>query len=1041
MPGACIETVLLRAAHRVGAAHQTVEVVVGKRCGAAEVVDLGLQVAHLVVGVAVGEGREQCGFLGWRELGNAFAARRCALGNRVAQFLAQALVHRAIACHECVAHTVGLGEQLIELVVDVAADGGRLRGARAPDLHAGRVVVAVVGKRGDDAVGIGQARDTVHRIEGIERALAVLVDRLDLVAVAVEAVLYGVTHRALQPGGKIDDRSARNRIEHAHRRRHLEAQTVVPVVLHPRDAARSVRHLRHIAGGVIGVGGEVAFGIRDTDQLVLGVVGIGRGLALRDLELQTGNHRQQVLVLVVAVLRDLAVGHRLQAQQPVAVVLVTGGVAPRIGLGDQVAFEVIGQRARVLHRRCRGIPVVIHRRARDPHELAPHVVGVGRLAALGIRHAGAVADVVIAHRGGACARGVAVQRRIDGRDQPVVAIEDLRDRVAVPVRGEPDPVAHRVVGEKRLAPGGVLQLYQAVVGIVGIPRQVAAGVRAREHVAEVVIRGGIAEPLGIDRPGVVAERIVEVARELLLVGRHISGLFGAVGPVQIDHPGRQVAEAVVGEARDVPARIDLLDQVLLGVIAERGDTAVRQGDRGDLVERRVAVGGGVAEVVGAREQVAPRVVGVARGEQRPERRLVGIREIGNQLAQARRAADIAKLRPQPPVIHGVAVCHREAIAIRHREQVASRIVGVGRCRARLTGHLRDRAVCTVGEAHRVAERICHGRRALPRANAAAAQHKGVAEQSGFALGIDDLRQHARARRRHARAGQCQVLETDHARGITLRHCTDRLRRRQFDALQVPVGVIEVAGDMPHAVCHRGQTTIGEGVTDQHNAGLVRHTDQTATRVVGITQHMALVICHLRESPAAVIGVGLEHPVGVFHPRQAPLGAEAERRLVVAHHLVAHGGARAVTQHLEGLIRARPVGGDVLARRRVQHVLIDRVVAVAHLVARTRTRAHRRDRHVRRIAPARIVEGAARGADATRVVGAHQRVVLAKARQVDILMRVEQVAARHVDEHLIAVVRACRAGLVVAAKDRIRTVEQTGGRAADENGHREPSGNL
>ena len=370
----------------------------------------GLAVADLVVGVKVGEGRKQRGLLGISEFGDELGARHSARDHRVAKLLAQVLVHRRIAAHQRIAHTVGLGDQLAEFIVGIRGDRGRLRRTRTADFHASDLVVAVVTEAADDAIGIRHARDAVRRVEAIARALAALVDGLDFVAVAVKAVFDGVAHRFRQPGDGINNRSARGRVKHTHARRHLEAQPVVAVVHQIRDVVVSVLDAHHVAGSVVEVTGDIAFGVRDADALVLGVIGIGRGLALRDLELQPSHHRQQVLVLVVAVLRDLTVGRRLQTQQPVTGVLVAGGIVPVVRLGDQVAFEIVGECAGVLHRRSGRIAVVIDRCALDLDQLAPGVVGIRRRASLGIRHAGAVAHVVVAHRRGARARRIGVQR-------------------------------------------------------------------------------------------------------------------------------------------------------------------------------------------------------------------------------------------------------------------------------------------------------------------------------------------------------------------------------------------------------------------------------------------------------------------------------------------------------------------------------------------------------------------------------------------------------------------------------------------------------
>ena len=771
-------------------------------------------------------------------------------------------------------------------------------------------------------------------------------------------MLNGVAHRFRQPRGRIDHSSARDRVKHPHRRRHLKAQPVVAVVLHPRDTARSVRHLGHVAGGVVGVGRDATLGIRDADQLVLGVVGVRRGLALRDLQLQTRHHRQQVLVLVVAVLRDLAVGHRLQPQQTVAGVLPGGGVAPRIRLGDELAFEVIGERARVLHRRRGRVAIVIDRRALDLNELAPRAVGVGGGATLGIRHARAVAHVVVAHRGGTRARRVGVQRRINRRQQPVVAVKHLRDRVPVPVRGDPDPVTHRVVGEERLAPRGVLQLHQAVVAVVGVERLVAAPVGAAEQIAKVVVAAVGVDALGIQRADVVAVEIVEKRGDLLLVRRHIRRRFRRVCPVQVNLPRQQVAVDVVGEARDISARIDLLHQVLLGIVGKPRDTAVRRGDRRELVERGVRVGGGVAGVVGTGEHVAACVVTETRGEQRLQCGLLRRREIGNQLARTR-CVGVAQLRSQRPVVAAVAGHHPQTVAVRHREQVARRVVAVVRRPVRLVHHLRDRPVRAERVAHREAKRIRHCRGACTRARAARVQRKGVAETGRLALGIDHPAQHPRARRRYSQPRQRLVLETDYPSLKALRHAADCLRRRQLDALQVAIRVVEILGDMAHAVRHGGQPATRIGVADQHDTALVGHAGEATIGVVGVAEHMARVVRHLCDARGAV-GVALEHPVGVLPARQAPLRIKAEPRLVRAHHRVTEQHSGAIAQHLQRLVGARTVGGNELARGRIQRVLEHRALAVAHLVAGTRPRADHTQRHRGRVAPSCVVEGATRG---------------------------------------------------------------------------------
>ena len=225
----------------------------------------------------------------------------------------------------------------------------------------------------------------------------------------------------------------------------------------------------------------------------------------------------------------------------------------------------------------------------------------------------------------------------------------------VPVRGDPDPVAHCIVGVERLAARGVLQLHQAVVAVVGVARLVAAPVGAAGQIAEVVVAAVGAQALGIDRLGVVAVQIVDVGRDLFLRIRHINRLFRGIRPVQINDPRLQVAVDVVREARDIATGIDLLHQVLLRIVEKLRDPALGRGDRRDLVERRVSERGDVARVVGAGEHVAPRVVGVASGEQRFKRSFFQRSEILGQLAQAGRLIDVAQFRPQPPVIIAIAV--------------------------------------------------------------------------------------------------------------------------------------------------------------------------------------------------------------------------------------------------------------------------------------------------------------------------------------------------------------------------------------------------
>ena len=1127
------------------------------------------EIAHLVVGVALGEGQEQRGFLGVAQFGYELATRARALGHGVAQLLAQGLVHRGIAAHQRIAHAVGLGNQLVELVVGVGAHMAWRIGTPGRDAQLEHVVVAVVAVARRDAVGVGNAGAAVQRVVRVQRAVTVLVDRLDLVAIGVEAVLDGVARR-----------QARHRIRDL--RRHLETQPVGPVVDQIRDVEVRVLDLHHVAGGVVRVGGDVALGIRHADALVFSVVAIPGDLSLRDLQLQPRHHRQQVLVPVVAVLRDLAVGGGFEAQQAVLRVLVAGGDATVVGHRNAIAFGVVADRARVLHRRRSGVGIVVHRSGLDQDKLAARVVGVGGDTALGIRDARPVAHIVHLHLGAALllarighqeapvARAVRavldrrasrrgrqtemvcalhdhvvapprhqtrrqLARRVEhhrlpvdetmagqceqqeGRDaqpgvrrgraarvlhrgqQLVVAVVDARRGDAVGIR-HADAVAHRVVHKTcrpREDTERLLHRDQAVVGVVGVEGGIARGIFAAGQVAEVVVDETVAVALAIGDRREIAEGVVDVGAELLARLRNDPEAAAAIavgskcdcgateGPGQLEAvraqaldvvgtphrearrqlPGGRehhrlpvckavlggrerdlgrvgrlqarrhhaalrevhrlrhlVAVGVVGEAREITARVDLRDQVLSGVVEEFAKPALGRQHAAHLVEGGVGPGGGVAAVVAAREQVATIIVDGAGGELLEQGLFVGE-------AQARQIARKTQRLSQVLAVIAVAVGRSPAVAIGHRGEVALGVVAVGRLEALLVTHAGDSAVGAVPVGHRLVVGVFH-RGAAARVSAARLRHR-VAEERFFALGIADLRQHLADTSRGAGPVHRRPGEIDLPLREAHQLACHRLLARQTDREQITLAVVDVARDVTAPVRDLREPAVAVvGVAREHHVGLVDDRGELAAHVA-VTQHVTQIVRDALQIARAVVGVAHAHAVGVDRAKEPACGAEPELRVVGTRHHVRRHRRALHLQRLEGLRSVRrhvaPAGG-------IEPELGHRAIAVAQAVDGLATDARDLEAHIRAAVPALVVE-CTRGTKATaRVVGADEFVVFAAARQEGVLMAVDQVAARHVDEHLIAVVGARRAGLIVAAEKVERGIPEAGFCATDQNGH-------
>src|SRR6266545_1317081 len=240
------------AGERVGARHLAVHRIVGEARAAAQVVGGAEVIPHLVVGIALGE--------------RVF--ERLLVGRiDKAQALAHIAVERAVGADERVAHAVGLGDELVELVVGVGGDLGVLRAVddgvaleidvgQHADLHRGAVAAAVVAVDGLDAVRVLDHHQAVIAVEGELGDVAVLVGGGDLVAVGVELVLHGVAYR--QPGGGIGHRGPR-----------LCNQPVVAVVgkIGGRASER-IGHADAVAGRVVGGAGGAAQGVHFGDQFI-----------------------------------------------------------------------------------------------------------------------------------------------------------------------------------------------------------------------------------------------------------------------------------------------------------------------------------------------------------------------------------------------------------------------------------------------------------------------------------------------------------------------------------------------------------------------------------------------------------------------------------------------------------------------------------------------------------------------------------------------------------------------------------------------------
>src|SRR6266545_2972686 len=531
------------AGERVGARHLAVHRIVGEARAAAQVVGGAEVIPHLVVGIALGE--------------RVF--ERLLVGRiDKAQALAHIAVERAVGADERVAHAVGLGDELVELVVGVGGDLGVLSAVdhgvaleidvgQHADLHRGAVAAAVVAVDGLDAVRVLDHHQAVIAVEGELGDVAVLVGGGDLVAVGVELMLHGVAHR--QAGYRIGHRGPRFR-----------DQPIVAVVGKISGAPQGVGHGDAVARCVIDRTGGAAHGVHFGDQFIFLVVGEAQQLALGGRKLRAHHHAHAIQIGIEAVLRHLADGVGRLHQQVVRIVDVLGEVAVVVPHADAIAHAVVGVAGGVGHQLPGGVR---HRRGGDRHQTVVLAIGVGGGVAVGVGGRGAIPDHVIGIAGDAVLGGVAIGRGVGDPDQQVVAAVYIDDRVAV---GVPDgnAIAHRVIGVDRDVELGVGDGQRTVVVVVGESRHPAVAVGEGQAVAEMIVARKAGVAFGVDGLDVLAEGVVEVLRHLLL------GRGDEVVLVQVDRLLGDVAKDIVGKAREIAARAGDLREVLLGVVAVGG---------------------------------------------------------------------------------------------------------------------------------------------------------------------------------------------------------------------------------------------------------------------------------------------------------------------------------------------------------------------------------------------------------------------------------------------------------------------------------------
>ncbi len=618
---------------------------------------------------------------------------------------------------------VGVGHAGVALARPRA--GGHLRGV----LHLlDGAVEGVPGRRAvDDDVVVVPAGDVAVGVDGQHLAAGGVVVVVGAVAARVDLL----HHVAV---GIVDERLHRLRVLHGQAHAvHVDVVVVIDDLvgrehLLPGDDGvergrdEPVEHVVGVGGDAVGAGrrrrrgrrasgdeaGQRARGQRRGVGRVLEDLARGREAAARDGAV--GGDRHDLVagrVVVVEGARAAGGGVGLAA-------IGRGGAGVGDGGGD-AAERIVG--GDVDRRDGAAVGRDVGRaHARD--DAAHRVVAVLRGARLGQRQAGgevdaldalgavavAVVDVGVGHRHAA---GVDHRQRL-GRLVAVLVVEiggaaaslvgdDLVEDV---VRGAQGRVVHDRFGAGTVGGG-----EHAAVGVVGVARDGVLRVGRRRG------RRGDRVRAGRGGDGIAAD-----AGDLVAEARRVDGLGEVAQRVGLQ---RDAAEGVEPEVARVAQRIDDLDGV-----AER---VVRGGGRG-------------AQRVGGGGRAAVEVVGVARGVQRHQRRLLG----GAQRCRGGRIAlrDAGGLRPG-----AVAVGQCVALGRDLGEQVAVRVVrvdggggGRGALRDRLGQHAAGGIVGVAGgRLLGLAERVdVRDDAAQAVADVARRDARGVDQVGRVAVGVDVL---------------------------------------------------------------------------------------------------------------------------------------------------------------------------------------------------------------------------------------------------------------------------------------------------------------